>query len=649
MDNNIDRSRVRIYVFLSFSIILLIFILLRATQTYFHIDDRAYIRQTELQENLNISTNKTALEKNPRIIHQTWKDANIPTQWQQSRNYFIQMHQDYKYMLWTDVDSRQFIMDNYKWFLPTFDSYSFNIQRADAIRYFVLHKYGGIYMDLDVGCLRKLDSLLQFELILPETVPVGVSNDIMASTEKHPFMDYLIHNLNNLNFNYLAHYPTVMFSTGPMFVTLSYMSFKERLISDINEIRILPKHLYGKNIDPSESEGSFFRHFYGSSWHASDATSFIFLRDYGRILLAFVLMALSLYVFISNFRRSLLMIDRQLKQRGYIGLSNLDGSSQSEQNFRNLGRFLREQVFYHKTSFADAFRRTTSIFWRKMHWIDLTFRDEETRRRIWKPLWFEKYKPFLLWVFVTLCSTFILILFHKEIFQELEQISLYLRELGPIGVLAFGLFILITTIPPLPLYSTSIVLCGYTFGMLKGFAIAYIAALSGAILVFMISRSYFRIHLDRTIKRNEEFAKLIQVVERRPRLLFLIRLAPYPYNLLNASLASSQKLTLKTFAFCTALSLPKLMIHCALGSSTKDFAAYGGIGLSQTKGLDKGNEINFIGSIKAIYIIFGISFYLGLSIYLVQKVRKTINKELEEELADRRNNSFDEEYHIYSE
>jgi len=37
----------------------------------------------------------------------------------------------------------------YPWFLETFDGYVYPIQRADAIRYFVLYYFGGIYIDLD--------------------------------------------------------------------------------------------------------------------------------------------------------------------------------------------------------------------------------------------------------------------------------------------------------------------------------------------------------------------------------------------------------------------------------------------------------------------------------------------------------------------
>ena len=51
--------------------------------------------------------------------------------------------------LWTDKKAREFIADEYPWFLETFDGYPYPIQRADAIRYFVLHHFGGIYIDLD--------------------------------------------------------------------------------------------------------------------------------------------------------------------------------------------------------------------------------------------------------------------------------------------------------------------------------------------------------------------------------------------------------------------------------------------------------------------------------------------------------------------
>lgn len=199
-------------------------------------------------------------------------------------------------MLWTDASSRSFIAEHYPWFLSVFDSYPYAIQRADAIRYFVLHHYGGIYMDLDIGCTRRLDPLLRFEVILPVTRPVGVSNDLIFAAKGHPFMDQVIHNLVTFNHRYLTHYPTVMFSTGPMFVSASYGLYVDAHgpatpstsltpSAGFEGVRVLPKSLYGKNALPADVPDAFFKHFYGSSWHAGDAGFLIFLRDHGRLLM----------------------------------------------------------------------------------------------------------------------------------------------------------------------------------------------------------------------------------------------------------------------------------------------------------------------------------------------------------------------------
>ncbi len=189
-------------------------------------------------------------------------------------------------MLWTDAGSREFIANRYSWFLETFDGYKYNIQRADAIRYFVLHHYGGIYIDLDMGCLRPIDPPLPYPVILPKTIPVGVSNDLIISAKNHPFMDQTIHNLVTFDHSWILNYPTVMFSTGPMFLSAQYGIYtSSHPTTAPSDIRILPKSLYGKNAKPDEAPNSFFSHFYGSSWHADDAAFIGFLGTWGKGLM----------------------------------------------------------------------------------------------------------------------------------------------------------------------------------------------------------------------------------------------------------------------------------------------------------------------------------------------------------------------------
>lgn len=225
-------------------------------------------------------------------------------------------------MLWTDASSREFIAEQYPWFLDTFDSYPYPIQRADAIRYFILHHYGGVYLDLDIGCLRRLDPLLVYPVILPRTIPVGVSNDLMFAEKGHPFMAQTIHNLVTFNHNWVLNYPTVMFSTGPMFVSAQYGLYTASHPNNDEypgtDIRILPKSLYGKNAKPGEAPHSFFSHFYGSSWHADDAAFIGFLGKWGKIL-----MWIGLAILVVGVLRMFLLSSKKSK---YSGLRRMGGA-----------------------------------------------------------------------------------------------------------------------------------------------------------------------------------------------------------------------------------------------------------------------------------------------------------------------------------
>lgn len=151
-------------------------------------------------------------------------------------------------------------------------------------------------MDLDMGCQRPMDPLLTFPVILPRTKPVGVSNDLMTAEKNHPFWGQVIHNLMAWDHNWILNYPTVMFGTGPMFLSAQYAYWsslhpptKEH---PGGEVRILPKSLYGKNAQPGEAPHSFFIHYYGSSWHSDDAAFISFLDKWGKILMWVALVAL---------------------------------------------------------------------------------------------------------------------------------------------------------------------------------------------------------------------------------------------------------------------------------------------------------------------------------------------------------------------
>ncbi|KAF8621560.1 hypothetical protein AX15_007588 [Amanita polypyramis BW_CC] len=306
-------SRRRVVFFL-LSILALILcgtvLVLSSFAYYLRVNPSAYLTEYQvpiLDNSTRWNASEHGLEQRiPRIIHQTWKSETLPERWRGISQACRDMMPDYKYMLWTDAASRDFIAQNYSWFLDTFDHYPYNIQRADAIRYFVLYHYGGIYMDLDIGCHRPLDPLLVHQVIMPKTIPVGLSNDLMFAKERHPFMEQTIYNLIAFNYNWILNYPTVMFSTGPMFLSMQYGLYVSKYPATANsEIRILPKSLYGKNAKPGEAPNSFFSHYYGSSWHADDAAFIGFLGTWGKTLmwLGLIILIIGLFRLPSRHRR----------------------------------------------------------------------------------------------------------------------------------------------------------------------------------------------------------------------------------------------------------------------------------------------------------------------------------------------------------
>jgi mannosyltransferase OCH1-like enzyme len=52
-----------------------------------------------------------------------------------------------------------------------------------------------------------------------QTKPVGFSNDFLVGTAGHPFLGQMLAGLPKWNKRFGSKYPTVMFSTGPMFVS----------------------------------------------------------------------------------------------------------------------------------------------------------------------------------------------------------------------------------------------------------------------------------------------------------------------------------------------------------------------------------------------------------------------------------------------
>ena len=156
----------------------------------------------------------------PRIIHQTWKTDRLPDDYARYRERMLALHPDWEHRLWSDEDNRRLIAEHYSWFLETYDGYKHNIERVDAVRYFILLHHGGVYLDLDMECLKPIDALLDadglfFSLLAgPKIDNSIIGNAFMAAPKGHAFFAYLTKKLPHLKKRDVT-FADVFHNTGP--------------------------------------------------------------------------------------------------------------------------------------------------------------------------------------------------------------------------------------------------------------------------------------------------------------------------------------------------------------------------------------------------------------------------------------------------
>lgn len=80
----------------------------------------------------------------PPILHQISLGHKQPRKkWMEARNACLAYHPDWETHLWTDGNAPKFVEEKFPHLKPMWDGYKYPIQRIDALRYMVLHEYGG--------------------------------------------------------------------------------------------------------------------------------------------------------------------------------------------------------------------------------------------------------------------------------------------------------------------------------------------------------------------------------------------------------------------------------------------------------------------------------------------------------------------------
>lgn len=112
----------------------------------------------------------------PRILHQIWIGPNPPPT--AMMDSWRDWHPGFEHRVWTD--ERDALFDPLREAIDRHDEFC---GRADCMRYLILARHGGVYVDADATCLRPIDGLLDAEFVVAEHElirPGVLANGILA-------------------------------------------------------------------------------------------------------------------------------------------------------------------------------------------------------------------------------------------------------------------------------------------------------------------------------------------------------------------------------------------------------------------------------------------------------------------------------------
>jgi mannosyltransferase OCH1-like enzyme len=138
--------------------------------------------------------------KIPKIIHQIWLGSPVPESFKALQESWIENHlgRGWTYKLWTDDDIADFGLYNQQYYDDT-DNYGV---KADILRWEVVYRYGGVYVDMDFECLRSLDTLHYtydfYTALQPlDTFFVQLGAALFGARPGHPLLKHCIETIKD--------------------------------------------------------------------------------------------------------------------------------------------------------------------------------------------------------------------------------------------------------------------------------------------------------------------------------------------------------------------------------------------------------------------------------------------------------------------
>jgi hypothetical protein len=207
----------------------------------------------------------------PRTIHHIWIGPDpLPEDHRPWIESWRHHHPTWEHRLWTeenlpDDPIRPEILERLR--AP--------VERADILRLEILYRFGGVYVDGDLECLRPLDAVLDGEDFVGVCHKPGrITNTMIAAVAKHPLLKQALKQVNPLETYWTGQSERLKEVAGPLLL--------DRLVPDFPEIKLLEPSLCFP-ATPEEREHALTIHHMARTWHNTTTLRAAMLRAERRL------------------------------------------------------------------------------------------------------------------------------------------------------------------------------------------------------------------------------------------------------------------------------------------------------------------------------------------------------------------------------
>ena len=215
---------------------------------------------------------KSQSDRISQIIHlvATWENGSAPLVTERWIMSWRAHNPHWQILIWSKEAARKLIDKAHPELLSLYDSYPQELFRADVIRYVILYHYGGVYADIDMECLKPLDTLMDYyrcivsqepdihRVFLHRSSRPYLTDAFMACHRGHPFFKQILDNLPQHNqISRTLPFPESSFqATGPKMLQKEFwkyeLSIRANLSSfadDVNNVDVPPAEYFHPRTD----------------------------------------------------------------------------------------------------------------------------------------------------------------------------------------------------------------------------------------------------------------------------------------------------------------------------------------------------------------------------------------------------------------